>query len=59
MFRSPDGRIISWGTTFELDLSGNIASDWIRMTRTYSLIIEGDTRGYSVYVPELPMIPPE
>ena len=26
------------------------------MTRTYSLIIEGDESGYSAYVPELPTI---
>ena len=26
------------------------------MTRTYSLIIEGDGAGYSAYVPELPTI---
>jgi predicted RNase H-like HicB family nuclease len=26
------------------------------MTRTYSLIIEGDANGYSAYVPELPTI---
>jgi predicted RNase H-like HicB family nuclease len=26
------------------------------MTRTYSLIIEGDHQGYSAYVPELPTI---
>jgi len=26
------------------------------MTRTYSLIIEGDSSGYSAYVPELPTI---
>lgn len=26
------------------------------MTRTYSLIIEGDATGYSGYVPELPTI---
>ena len=26
------------------------------MTRTYSLIIEGDSAGYSGYVPELPTI---
>ncbi|MDR3698220.1 MAG: type II toxin-antitoxin system HicB family antitoxin [Candidatus Sulfopaludibacter sp.] len=26
------------------------------MTRTYSLIIEGDSAGYSAYVPELPTI---
>lgn len=26
------------------------------MTRKYSLIIEGDTQGYSAYVPELPTI---
>jgi len=26
------------------------------MTRTYSLIIEGDEAGYSAYVPELPTI---
>ncbi len=26
------------------------------MTRTYSLVIEGDANGYSAYVPELPAI---
>lgn len=26
------------------------------MTRTYSLVIEGDEAGYSAYVPELPTI---
>jgi predicted RNase H-like HicB family nuclease len=26
------------------------------MTRTYSLVIEGDEAGYSAYVPELPAI---
>jgi predicted RNase H-like HicB family nuclease len=26
------------------------------MTRTYSLLIEGDESGYSAYVPELPTI---
>ena len=26
------------------------------MTRKYSLVIEGDTTGYSAYVPELPAI---
>ncbi len=26
------------------------------MTRTYSLVIEGDQAGYSAYVPELPAI---
>ena len=26
------------------------------MTRTYSLLIEGDESGYSAYVPELPAI---
>jgi predicted RNase H-like HicB family nuclease len=26
------------------------------MTRTYSLVIEGDPTGYSAYVPELPSI---
>jgi predicted RNase H-like HicB family nuclease len=26
------------------------------MTRTYSLLIEGDEAGYSAYVPELPTI---
>jgi len=26
------------------------------MTRTYSLVIEGDPGGYSAYVPELPTI---
>lgn len=26
------------------------------MTRKYSLLIEGDTAGYSAYVPELPTI---
>ena len=26
------------------------------MTRTYSLVIEGDADGYSAYVPELPAI---
>lgn len=26
------------------------------MTRTYSLVIEGDSSGYSAYVPELPSI---
>lgn len=26
------------------------------MTRKYSLVIEGDSRGYSAYVPELPTI---
>ena len=26
------------------------------MTRTYSLVIEGDADGYSAYVPELPTI---
>lgn len=26
------------------------------MTRTYSLVIEGDSGGYSAYVPELPSI---
>jgi predicted RNase H-like HicB family nuclease len=26
------------------------------MTRTYSLVIEGDPAGYSAYVPELPSI---
>jgi predicted RNase H-like HicB family nuclease len=26
------------------------------MTRTYSLVIEGDESGYSAYVPELPTI---
>jgi predicted RNase H-like HicB family nuclease len=26
------------------------------MTRTYSLIIEGDANGYSAYIPELPTI---
>ena len=26
------------------------------MTRTYSLVIEGDPTGYSAYVPELPTI---
>jgi len=26
------------------------------MTRTYSLVIEGDSNGYSAYVPELPTI---
>ena len=26
------------------------------MTRTYSLVIEGDAAGYSAYVPELPAI---
>jgi predicted RNase H-like HicB family nuclease len=26
------------------------------MTRTYSLVIEGDDAGYSAYVPELPII---
>ena len=26
------------------------------MTRKYSLVIEGDSKGYSAYVPELPSI---
>jgi len=26
------------------------------MTRTYSLVVEGDPAGYSAYVPELPTI---
>jgi predicted RNase H-like HicB family nuclease len=26
------------------------------MTRKYSLVIEGDSKGYSAYVPELPTI---
>jgi len=26
------------------------------MTRTYSLVIEGDANGYSAYVPEIPTI---
>ena len=26
------------------------------MTRTYTLMIEGDDTGYSAYVPELPVI---
>lgn len=26
------------------------------MTRTYSLVIEGDESGYSAYVPELPTV---
>ncbi len=26
------------------------------MTRTYSLLIEGDASGYSAYIPELPTI---
>ena len=26
------------------------------MTRKYSLVIEGDSNGYSAYVPELPII---
>jgi predicted RNase H-like HicB family nuclease len=26
------------------------------MTRTYSLVIEGDAAGYSAYVPELPTV---
>lgn len=28
----------------------------MRMTRKYSLVVEGDENGYSAYVPELPTI---
>jgi predicted RNase H-like HicB family nuclease/predicted RNA binding protein YcfA (HicA-like mRNA interferase family) len=65
VFRSADGRItvISGGTPRGCpawDIPRYLEANWNRgaeaMTRTYSLVIEGDSGSYSAYVPELPTI---
>jgi predicted RNase H-like HicB family nuclease len=51
---------VAWAMIFEPAPTGRFCGKLVSrrglMTRKYSLVIEGDSSGYSAYVPELPAI---